>query len=311
MRIVYLCKVNPPPPNSDYVHVREFFDELPKHLHPRDNRKNASKHVLLFADNVSNKWIPSLHDCAVVFVTPRFLEDEVAMECFEYARQTFPDLICIDLYNNLSTEQKGALKKKTPHLFTREEGKRFLLNSFFDEDSLTEQEVEKLEKSIETDGYGYLDEKISALNSLSEKNERMALLCYYGAILPLLGMIIFLLLSKMTFPKEMSEGDVYTFVYKCIKTVVFSGVMVALTRYLFMLGKSFMVEAIRISNRAHAIGLGKLYLQLYKSRFEWTELKEVLQNWNIDSGSAFKDLDAKDIENVSVEKIVSALKNVK
>ena len=52
-------------------------------------------------------------------------------------------------------------------------------------------------------------------------------------------------------------------------------------------------------------------MQLYKNKFEWSELKDVLQNWNIDSGSAFIGLDAKDIENVGVEKIVSALKNVK
>ena len=67
-----------------------------------------------------------------------------------------------------------------------------------------------------------------------------------------------------------------------------------------------MVESIRFSDRAHAIGLGKLYLQLYKSKFEWAELKDVLQNWNIDKGSAFLSLDAKDIEAVSLDKIVSS-----
>ena len=83
---------------------------------------------------------------------------------------------------------------------------------------------------------------------------------------------------------------------------------VSIARFLFLLGKSFMVEAIRCADRAHAIGLGRLYLSLYKSRFKWDELKDVLKSWNIDSGSAFISLDAKDIEPVSLDKVTSIFK---
>ena len=38
------------------------------------------------------------------------------------------------------------------------------------------------------------------------------------------------------------------------------------------------------------------------------ELRDVLQSWNIDNGSAFIDLDAKDIEGVSLDKITSIIK---
>lgn len=64
-----------------------------------------------------------------------------------------------------------------------------------------------------------------------------------------------------------------------------------------------MVESLRNANRAHAIGLGKPYLKLYKGKFKWDELKDVLRNWNIDSGSAFMTLDAKDIEPVSLDNL--------
>ena len=69
-----------------------------------------------------------------------------------------------------------------------------------------------------------------------------------------------------------------------------------------------MVEAIRCSDRAHAIGLGRLYLKLFKGKFEWSELKDVLQSWNIDQGSAFKNLDAKDIEVSGLDQIISVLR---
>jgi len=89
---------------------------------------------------------------------------------------------------------------------------------------------------------------------------------------------------------------------------VLSVLSVSVARFLFLLGKSFMVEAIRCADRAHAIGLGRLYLQLYKNKFEWNELKDVLKNWNIDNGSAFISLDAKDIEPVSLDKVTSIFK---
>ena len=75
-----------------------------------------------------------------------------------------------------------------------------------------------------------------------------------------------------------------------------SAVIIALSRFFFLLGKSFMVESVRAYNRAHAMHFGKLYLQIYKENFDWTELKDVLKTWNIDSGSAFINLDAKDLE---------------
>lgn len=310
MNIVYLCKADPPPPESDWHEVIEYFKDLPEHLHPRGKR-NISNHTLYFADRVGTKWFPDLYDFAVVFVSERFISDEKAMECLGYARHMIKKVVCIDLYDKLTSEQKEVLQRYTTNIFTKEDGRNFLLNTFYDEDALSKQEAEELKEAIETDGYMYLDDTIKGLHNSSKKNEIMALLCYYGALFPLLSIVLFLITNTVEFPKVIEEGDVYNFIYYCIKMVLLSGGLIALTRYIFMLGKSFMVESIRLSNRAHAIGLGKLYMQLYKNKFEWSELKDVLQNWNIDSGSAFIGLDAKDIENVGVEKIVSALKNVK
>ncbi len=310
MNIVYLCKADPPPPQSDYPKVIEFFNSLPEYLSPRGPRNN-SNHTLYFADRVSENWFPDLYDFAIVFVSELFIDDEKAMKCLAFASKSIKKLICIDLHDKLTSEQKGILKKYTDNIFSTEEGKNFLLNTFYDEDALSKQEAEELKEAIETDGYKYLDGTIKGLNNSSRKNEVMALFCYYGALFPLVGIVGFLLKNNVEFPKVMEEGDIYNFIFCCIKMVLLSGGMIALTRYIFMLGKSFMVESIRLSNRAHAIGLGKLYMQLYKNKFEWSELKDVLQNWNIDSGSAFIGLDAKDIENVSVEKIISALKSVK
>jgi len=305
MKLAYICKADPPPPMSDFVDVLAFFDSLPEHLHPT-KEKNASKRRIYFADRVGSKWIPEFHDFAIAFISGRFLNDEKAMECLERASKSFPNMVCIDLYDNLTAEQKEKIKMYTINLYSLEEGKNFLINTFPDEDIISKQEAEALEKSIETDGYKFLEDTIEKLKASASSNKLMSCLCYFGALAALIGMGCYIILGSGILSIE-GTLDLYTLIYESIEIAVLSGVLFAITRFLFLLGKSYMVEAIRFEDRAHAIGLGKLYLQLYKSKFDWNELKDVLQNWNIDKGSAFINLDAKDIETVGVDKIVSSL----
>ena len=303
MKIVYLC-VADPPPRSDFADVSLFFEMMPEYLSPRTS-KTVSDHMLYFADRIVSKWLTEFHDFAVAFVSGRFLSDIKAMECLAHASKAFPNMVCIDLYNNLTENQKNILKSYATNIYTVEEGKTFLTSSFPDESIIAKAEAEKLEKSIETDGYDYLEKTIESLKNTSANNKHMACLCYLGAVLVLGFMVWYVLWGTFATPPG-EIIDLHVLIYECVKLAVLSGVLIALTRFLFLLGKSFMVESIRFSDRAHAIGLGKLYLQLYKSKFEWAELKDVLQNWNIDKGSAFLSLDAKDIEAVSLDKIVSS-----
>lgn len=69
--------------------------------------------------------------------------------------------------------------------------------------------------------------------------------------------------------------------------VVILGLLVAVARFAFMLGKSFMVEALRNSDRIHAISFGEFYLKAFPDKIEWENVKDAFQHWNIDKGSAF------------------------
>jgi len=69
--------------------------------------------------------------------------------------------------------------------------------------------------------------------------------------------------------------------------VVVLGLLVAVARFAFMLGKSFMVEALRNSDRIHAISFGEFYLRAFPDRLEWIHVKDAFQHWNIDKGSSF------------------------
>jgi len=69
--------------------------------------------------------------------------------------------------------------------------------------------------------------------------------------------------------------------------VVVLGLLVSVARFAFMLGKSFMVESLRNSDRIHAISFGEFYLRAFPDNLEWSQVKDAFQHWNIDKGSSF------------------------
>lgn len=306
MKLLYLCTVDPAPPNSDYPRVLEFFDELPEYLHP-NTPKIHTENIMLFVDRYKGPIMPNLYDVVIVFFSERFLSNQNAMEVLKKVHEIIPNLVGIDLFDNITPEQKMVTRSYTRTLLSSEEGKEFLAKNFPDPDAERKQEAEELNKSIETDGYTYLDETIKKLNDKVKINKRIAYLSYVGSFTLLAGLLGFFVVQYLT-PKDAMNLSVLGLVQYFGEILVISGLTVALSRFLFLLGKSFMVEAIRCSDRAHAISLGRLYLKFYKNKFEWSELKEVLQSWNIDQGSAFRNLDAKDIEVGGLDQVFSALK---
>jgi hypothetical protein len=81
-----------------------------------------------------------------------------------------------------------------------------------------------------------------------------------------------------------------------VVSVVVIGLLGALSRFSFTLGKSFMVESLRNADRIHAISFGQFYLEAFGEHAEWSEIKEAFQHWNIDKGSSFMQQNVKDID---------------
>ena len=306
MRLLYLCAVDPPPPQSDRSAVRNFFETLPEYLYPASSDRD-SPHKLFFADRVGRGLIMEFFDFAVVFLSKNFLNSENAMACLARAKTAFPSMVCIDLHNNLTAEEKSIAAKCSKHILSLDEGKQFLISTFPEIAAAYDLQTKELTKSIETDGYEYLDDTISDLEKQKERNYRISWGCYILSLIMLVAILVFAFFkfSKLAFAGM--DISLYQTIVLCVEIVVLSIAAVSISRFLFLLGKAFMVESLRNANRAHAIGLGKLYLKLYKGKFKWDELKDVLRNWNIDSGSAFMTLDAKDIEPVSLDNLSPSL----
>lgn len=307
MRLIHLCAVDPPPPKTDFPAVQEFLKELPEYLHPMD-RDHPSSHHMLFADRVGSSWLPEFYDFAVVFLSENFLSNETALLCLGRAKTAFPNMVCIDLHNNLTPELKELASHYCKRILSPDEGKTFLLTSFPQIAAAYDLEEERLTQSIETNGYKFLESTIAELRQREDKNKKISGICYVASLIFLV--ILLCLVGKyiLNIPEGQMSYDLSIVIIMSVKAIILSAIIISIARFLFLLGKSFMVESIRNADRAHSIGLAKLYLQLYKGKFKWEELKDVLKNWNIDSGSAFINLDAKDIEPVKSDDLLSLLK---
>ncbi len=92
--------------------------------------------------------------------------------------------------------------------------------------------------------------------------------------------------------KESLGGNLKTIgiILLSIKGLIGVGLLVASSKYAFTLGKSYMNESLKNSDRLHAISFGKFYLQAYGDVVTPEDVKEVFQHWNIDKDSSFREL---------------------
>lgn len=71
------------------------------------------------------------------------------------------------------------------------------------------------------------------------------------------------------------------------KGLVILGILGLWAKHAFTVSNAYMHEAIKRSDRAHAITFGKLYLEIYGNTVDRKELLDIFENWNITSESAF------------------------
>ena len=161
-------------------------------------------------------------------------------------------------------------------------------------------------KRVNKNGSEYIKETKQRLEKQVRQNKRLAYIGYIGCfILLCICVTICYQYSRLHIMLEQSVSGT---VQLAISNIAVISLLIATARFAFVLGKSFMVEAIRNMDRIHAIDFGDFYLKLFKEDFEWPELKEILQNWNIDKGSAFITQEAKDIDPQFWEILLETLK---
>lgn len=213
------------------------------------------------------------------------------------------DLQCIRLNDNNVVETINIVDTAISSFLARQEAVKD--NQF------------KEKQEIELKAADYIADATKALKSREWHNRIVAYLCYilglyallYGAILSSdnIRSISTLQDSLNKYPNQIWGIYVITI----LKSIIVIGLLIAVSKYAFTLGKSFMHEALRNSDRIHAISFGEFFLKAYGEKLtSYNEIKEVFQEWNIDKPSAFSNIDTNSYDPKFSDNLVEIIKTL-
>jgi uncharacterized membrane protein YecN with MAPEG domain len=158
-------------------------------------------------------------------------------------------------------------------------------------------------QKIQTNAADYIRIAIESLAALEVRDRWLGYLWHALGFASLVVGIAFSVwsLSLANQQPTISTGNL---LLVALKSVVVIGLLGACAKYAFSLGKSYASEALKSSDRMHAIRYGEFYLRAFGEKTKWEEIKEVFQHWNIDRNSAFAALDATSFDPKLIESML-------
>jgi hypothetical protein len=169
------------------------------------------------------------------------------------------------------------------------------ISSFIGRRAANDEKAAEVAKRIETNAASYIEEAVQFQRKAEARNRIGGVVWHIAGFLSLLGGIGFAALA-LTNPNSNKPTEWADLGIATLKSVIVIGLLAACAKYAFSLGKSYISESLKCSDRIHAIAFGKFYLQAYGEKATWVELKEVFQHWNIDRTSIFSSLDPAQID---------------
>lgn len=149
---------------------------------------------------------------------------------------------------------------------------------------------EESRNQIQARSNNYVTEAIKALDTSANNYHSKGLRWSAIGLLSLVGGVgtgIYFGLGSMAALETSDKISWPVVSFLAFKGVIVIALFVAIAKYCFTYSQSFTHEAIKNSERMHAINFGKFYLETYGVEAEWTQIKEAFEHWNINSSSAF------------------------
>lgn len=144
-----------------------------------------------------------------------------------------------------------------------------------------EEERRKSEEKVKTGLSKYIEDVFTNLKESEKRNKKFAFWLYLVSIVSLIATIVIavIFVANRDWQTE-NIGYMIAYGVTCLFIII---ILISLSKLLFTLAKSFMVEAIRCSDRIHAISFGKFFLDAYGAEASREEVLKAFSSWNIDS----------------------------
>lgn len=171
----------------------------------------------------------------------------------------------------------------------------------------TKEQEEKKVKQFESDLSTYVADVIDALKQREKKNKNIGQIWYILGYIALLAGVIFGVVGFINIVDN-PELAIGGYVILSLKSLITIGLLIALSKYAFNLGKSYTNEALKNADRIHALSFGEFYLKAFREKVSYDQIKEVFQHWNINNESFFSTLNTNDFDPKVFENIIELLK---
>lgn len=169
-----------------------------------------------------------------------------------------------------------------------------------------EQERKATDEKVKTGLSKYIDDVFSNLKE-HEKTNKIFAFCLYSISVITLITTIFIATQFFTKEAEYTDNITVLVVYGAVYLFIII-ILISLSKLLFTLAKSFMVEAIRCSDRIHAISFGKFFLDAYGSEASREEVLKAFSSWNIDNGNTSFRNQSSDDYDPKINELINILK---
>lgn len=151
------------------------------------------------------------------------------------------------------------------------------------------------EEKVQTKLSEYLKETLVTLRTAKRTNQVTAYVFYTLSVLPL-GVAIIRAVYFSRLGDMLSQNPISLAITAFSQLVVII-LLISISKLFFSLGKSFMVESVRNSDRIHAISFGKFFLDAYGYTATREEVLKAFSAWNIDDGrTGFRDISGADYD---------------
>ena len=164
---------------------------------------------------------------------------------------------------------------------------------------------EESRKKIELTSMDYVSDALETLENKESQFHTMSKIWSGIGAISLVGAIVFFAYLTLSSAISMPSSITWEFLaFAVFKGLIAVALLAGLAKYSFLLGNSYMQEALKNADRRHAINFGKFYLESYGAAAEWSQVKEAFEHWNITGTNAFKRSDESMPDISALEKAV-------
>lgn len=174
---------------------------------------------------------------------------------------------------------------------------------------LAQEEISALrDQTVIADSSKYVEDTIKELRDRESVGRRLAARWHFVGYTTLLVSAMFVSFLWWVAGHAIALAPIETskLLFDAVKAITMVALLISLSRYSFMLAKSYQLDALKNADRVHAISFGRFYMKVFASQVTPAEVKEVFQHWNTAGSSNLASLNVDKIDSRLVE-LVSKL----